>query len=696
MWLDRISGEMHLKPKTPFVPGQWQYVGEGHVSIRDSSASRGHVIIPDADGRVNVEGVGLLKLDSRLVLDPGALQHLSLIGDRLKALSGETWLSWISEPPLIPALQDDLKESNLEKSLIKGLGNLEEVCKRPKTQLMIEEERLPVSRCKRPAVRAPIVLSARSEDWKQRTLWGVRPHKILGVVRDENFEIYENKIAVALVRHLDVALLNRIRDVRRIIDPIEKKINYQHLVGDARNYRRAARILTLWGDSTKNEGHLDFAKETLNRLKVLHRRILALKDSPLYRKIGRINVSGLQLRMTNILQDNETYRGVAELWIAWENHIHDSSPDPDIRWLLEQNAVEGLYRYAFLVVVRALDNLGYYPSAQYEDKPLTENGIWELTGPLETLRLLRQGAKIVLEQTSSGKSMEIISIPSMLEASISIGEWISCIKSNSQRRFILNITADDSRALPKESLRLRSVGNQGDNPDLMFSSIAPWDLESVERVTRALRWFIWSEYYQSYPYTMTFESGWNLPGTKPDWLKIVNNRAMLLRPPTNSKSSWDDLDLRLARFREEVTGLQSKIAETKGTRERLHFKQKLDEAQHLLVADDKVTNNLNVAFDRINRMLNCPICKTHNSPYSFEEADNLFRCKCNECDSVWGLRLCNDCGNKYAFLAFPGNEPCDDLSEIDRRYGSDILSIPLSTHSYLCPHCGLTPESDRV
>lgn len=680
----------------PFVPGQWQYVGEEHVFIRDSSASKGHVIIPDADGRANVECVGLLKIDPRLVLDPGALHHLSLIGDRLKGLSTESWLSWTNEPPLIPALQDDLKESNLEKELIAGLGNLEEVCKRPKTQLMIEEERLLVSRCKRPAVRAPIVLSARSEDWKQRSLWGVRPQRVLGVVRDENFEIYENKIAVALVKLLDKALVRRIRDVRRIIDPRQKKDEYQQVLGDPRNYRRAHRILQLWADSLNDDSHLDFAKETLCRLKALHRRILALKDSPLYRKIGRINVSGLQLKMTNILQHDETYRGVAKLWTAWEKHIHDLSPDPNIRWLLEQNAVEGLYRYAFLVVVRALDTLGYYPNTQYEDKPLIENGTWELSGPLESLRLRRQGATIILEQTDSGKSLEIISIPAMLEASISIGEWISCIKSSSQRRLILNITADDSRALPKECLRLRSLGNQGDDSNLMFSSIAPWDLESVERVTRALRWFIWADYYQSYPYTMTLETGWSIPDTKPDWLKIVNNCAIVVRPPSNSKSLWHDLDQRLENFREEVSGLQDKIAQTKGTRERLHFKKKLDEAQHLLEADNKVSNNLRLALDGINKMLNCPICKTHNSPYLFEETDNLFRCKCNECDSVWGLRLCNDCGEKYAFLAFSGNDPSNDLSEIDRRYGSDILAIPLTNHSYLCPHCGLRPESDSV
>lgn len=688
MWLDRISSQKHSNPLTPFVPGQWQYVGNGHVTIRDFNASEGHVIIPDADGRANVEGVGLLKLDPRLVLDPGALQHLSLIGDRLKGLSSEAWLSWISEPPLIPALQDDLKESYLEKELIAGLGNLEEVCKRPKTQLMIEEERLPVSRCKRPAVRAPIVLSARSEDWKQRTLWGVRPQKILGVVRDENFEIYENKIAVTLVKHLDIALFNRIRDVRRIIDPIQKKINYQQVVGDARNYRRAHRILKLWADSINDESHLDYARETLNRLKALHRRILALKDSPLFRKIGRISVPGLQLRMTNILQHDETYRGVADLWIAWEKHIHDSSPDPDIRWLLEQNAVEGLNHYAFLVIVRALDNLGYYPSSRYEETPLAVNGAWELSGPLDTLRLRRQGTKIFLEKIDSGKCLEIIAIPSMLEASISIGEWLSSIKLYPHSRFILNVTADDSRALPKERLRLRSLGNQGDDSTLMFSSIAPWDLESVERVTRAMRWFIWADYYQSYPPSLSFESGWSIPPNKPDWLKIVNSKGIVVRPSTDSKYSWNDLTNRLNSTIEEVSALQSKIANTKDPRSKLQFKQKLDEAQRLLVFDHKATEELLSAKNSIEKLLVCPICSTRSTPYSFEEADNLFRCKCHDCDSAWGLRSCNKCHVKYPFIFFPGNEPTEDLSDIDRRYGSDVLAIPLNDHSYLCPHCG--------
>lgn len=377
-----------------------------------------------------------------------------------------------------------------------------------------------------------------------------------------------------------------------------------------------------------------------------------------------------------------------DLWIAWEKHIHDSSPDPDIRWLLEQNAVEGFNHYAFLVVVRALDNLGYYPTTQYEEMPLSINGTWELTGPLDKLRLRRQESEIFLEKTDSGKCLKIIAIPSMLEACISIGEWLSSIKDYPHSRYILNVTADDSRVLPKERLRLRSLGNQGDDSSLMFSSIAPWDLESVERVTRAMRWFIWANYYQAYPPLLVFESGWSIPPNKPDWLKIVNSKGVAIRPSTDSNYSWNDLTIRLNNTLEEVAALQAKISHTKDSRSKLQFKLKLDEARSLLDFDKKVVEELSVAKIKVEKLLVCPVCSTRSTPYSFEEADNLFRCKCRDCDSVWGLRSCNKCHLKYPFIYFPGNEPTDDLSEIDRRYGSDILAIPLNDHSYLCPNCG--------
>ena len=81
------------------------------------------------------------------------------------------------------------------------------------------------ARCKRPSARAPQTLAARSEDWERRTLWGIRPRRVLGLVRDELFDIYENRVAVALVDYLDRALLLRLRSVRRVVKLLEQREN---------------------------------------------------------------------------------------------------------------------------------------------------------------------------------------------------------------------------------------------------------------------------------------------------------------------------------------------------------------------------------------------------------------------------------------------------------------------------------------
>lgn len=692
-WIDRISGAASTCPSLPYVPGQWLFSGEGQAIIRESTVIKGDVTLPDADGKMNIHGHGVLRTDSRLVLDDDALRYMRLIGTRLDALNQENWFSWLDESPLVTDLQDALDEQPLERDVKKNIGFLEAVCLRPKTHLMLEEERLLVSRCKRPSSRAPMVLSARSEDWERRTLWGVRPRRILGVVRDDLFDIYENRVAVSLVNHLDVALRKRIRDVRRVVDLLQRKEDYQELLENTGNYLRAKRILQLWADALNDNTHLNDANKVLQKLKGLRRRVLALKDSPLYQKIGRANVSGLELKLTNVMKHDETYRRMGELWIAWENHVRESIPDPDERWLKEQKAVEGFFRFSFLVVVRALDNLGYEPNEVFYDQPLNEVGEWKLDGPLGSLSLIREKSKIILKLVSSGETLAIVPLPSMLEASPSIGGWIESLPEDERRRLILSVTADEPRALPKDKLRLRSLGNQGEASGLMFSSIAPWDLESVERVTRAIRWFVWSDFYGAYPFEVHTGQGWEPPNSVPDWLRVSEGKAFLVKPLQTGGSAWPNLDERFERSKKEVHSLNIKLTETKGTRDRLHIKKKLDETQISFLADEITLRNIKSASSLLKKLLNCPICQKSNSPYSFEEAGGLFRCSCDGCNSYWGLRGCDNCGSLYPFLNFPGNDPSSDFLNVDRRYGSDILAVPLNDQEYLCPDCGVV-EAD--
>jgi hypothetical protein len=163
-----------------------------------------------------------------------ARYSLRVVGDGLRALEAKAWSDWIAETPLIPTLHEALDETPIEKEIAMNLGYLEADCQRPRTDLRIDEERMPVGRCKRASARAPSELAARSDDWEARTLWGVRPRRVLGIVRDELYDIYPNRVTAALVDNLDVVLIRRLRSVRRVVELLKQRENYQHLLENAK------------------------------------------------------------------------------------------------------------------------------------------------------------------------------------------------------------------------------------------------------------------------------------------------------------------------------------------------------------------------------------------------------------------------------------------------------------------------------
>jgi hypothetical protein len=86
----------------------------------------------------------------------------------------------------------------------------------------------------------------------------------------------------------------------------------------------------LWRDALADDRQLKHAEDVQRRILKLRRRVLALKDTRLYREIGG-RQGRLQLRMTNVLSNDDVYRRIAELWQAWEDHIRSLSVNPDVR-----------------------------------------------------------------------------------------------------------------------------------------------------------------------------------------------------------------------------------------------------------------------------------------------------------------------------------------------------------------------------
>ena len=684
-WLDRISGECQEAPGVPFAPGQWRYCGEYPVAVRDAEAWSGDVLMPDPSGRCNVPSLGPIRCDPHYVPDDDALRSLRIVGDRLRALEAKPWTDWVAETPLLPALDDALDETPLEKEIAMKLGSLEAACQRPRTDLRIDEERLPVGRCKRASAKAPGELAARSEDWEARTLWGVRPRRILGIVRDELYDIYPNRIAVALVDNLDVALIRHLRSVRRVVELLKQRENYQHLLENSQNYRRAIRILELWRDALADDRQLKHAEDVQRRILKLRRRVLALKDSRLYREIGG-RQGRLKLRMTNVLSNDDVYRQVAELWLAWEDHIRSLTVDPVVRWRQEQDAAEGFERFVFLAIVRALNSLGYSPTSGGQAVPVNGTAIWTLGGPAGEILLRRDRFCISLSSSHSKDPLKFVGLPAMLEAGINVGEWIASVRERSV--VVVALPAEEPRAPVEARIRLHSLSD-GVRQGPVFIAAAPWDLESVERVARILRWYTWSALYARYPVAIEFPEDWVAPEPTPRWVRIAGRCLYVVRPPASHERTWAALQARIDEAASSLTDAKSKLdaCDQRDRRKRLHLKHKLDRTARDHAADLQVRTAIEGALPLVELLRVCPVCRTASDTHAFEHTSELFRSQCSECGSVWGRRTCDTCQEPFPFLDFPGNSPLDDVLGADRRYGADVLAIPLGDHVYVCPNC---------
>ncbi|MBA2305832.1 MAG: hypothetical protein H0W08_24810 [Acidobacteria bacterium] len=129
-------------------------------------------------------------------------------------------------------------------------------------------ERAAVSRARRFPVQAANYLAAHTEDWERPTLRAVVPKRILAVVREDQFDIYENRVAVRLVDHLVTYLGRRIFEVSRLLRVFEEAGDHSSLAAGGSHWRQR-RIYQLWGDAIDAGEARRKAEQTLRKLKHL-------------------------------------------------------------------------------------------------------------------------------------------------------------------------------------------------------------------------------------------------------------------------------------------------------------------------------------------------------------------------------------------------------------------------------------------
>lgn len=627
---------------------------------------------------------------------------------------GRTWLDVLDVSPLVPGMSNRAEFQRFEQLLKDNVGHLKEVCQRPRTHLRVEVERMAVSRARRFPAQAANYLASHTEDWGRPNLRSVVPKRILATVREDQFDIYENRVAVRLVDHLVGYLRRRVHEVTRLLRVFEE-VSGNHGAAAGGSHWRQGRIYALWGETLDASETKRKAERTLEQLKYLLFTISGLKDSVLYREVPRRSTVSTTLTMTNILSDDAHYRRVAELWLEWAQLGLEQDIRPRAYFEQMQDLCRSFDGFALLLTLRALDQLGFEPTSL--DRPLSDREA-EVHRGSRTVRLSWSSSDGAISLLGEGvEPLRIIPLCSslaMLDAELLRG-LITDAEAHAAAgtTVILYPSPLDATAFehltPDLAARLRSlthdVGTAGRR--VGFLPVSPWDIGSVERMARQLRWVTTAPTFLAYPPTIARPELTELTRARA-WFDLADNQLRILRAPIENdalpvKRFVEDAAARLKQLEDERENVSDRLREVVraggatgsiNTRKK-ELKAEIIDAMRMLDGLQRFESGLAKAVELVDDLLTCPTCNRRaDSRRDFIARDQHFSCTCADCSTNWGTIACGQCSKSIPILRLHGTDWTTKAGEpgwVDRTLGADILAMPWLADSevrFSCPSCG--------
>lgn len=299
------------------------------VSLNDRfELPKGEVLQSDGRERCTLGGVphtfedpwysdGALVDDSREAQRAIVCRALALLASRIERRSDV-----MPSPLLPPEMADELELNQLDMALreIIDRGHLDEIVRRPRYSMKYESELVDVSRVRRIAPGALERLAARSEDWHRRTITAVLPKRLMAMVSDDEWGIYENRVFARLLDRLENYLRRRLAETEELKRVFEGALKLDSAEG--LDFRLREKLCKLWGEATElsegdTESVLDKSNHAIEELRLAKRKIGLLRHSDLYNKVPRSAKVPAELRNTNILNHDQHYRHLKPLW-----HLH--------------------------------------------------------------------------------------------------------------------------------------------------------------------------------------------------------------------------------------------------------------------------------------------------------------------------------------------------------------------------------------
>jgi hypothetical protein len=687
-------------------PGRITLITDQAVEINGVMSSHGHFLLPASDDKAWIN----LGADQGLIIENLPFNHfpekserdnLIAIGKRLQSLeeSRATWHDWLKVPPIAVNNMDKLKVMPFEQILQKYIWHLQRICEQPRTHLTVEEERTPVWRARRIPLKAYEHLSIHTEDWEYKKARSVVPRKVLSTIPNEFLDFYENRLASRLLWEIHKHLSARLINIRKY-----KEIKIELELG---THWRKERVYSLLGEVADPETIQKSISSIERILMPLYDKTLGMFDKPLFTSISPQSRDRIPpaVQSTNVLNNDRHYRFVNQMWREFLRDLY-SRPKTNLQVQLELQALcQDFDRYCLLLVCRALDQLGYKPDRSQDSLRLERGRCVRLVGNSSIVEIewsdkghfiIRDGEDVLLRMVPL--IMDLSSIPDNAQLNSRLDQIIkpwTKIKTDQTKRakstkklpsqlartlIMYPGTSEERRKLPLHLQRLLNTsGIDLSVPiDVGFLPISTYELGTVERVARCLRWAISGTHILSYPPRVSIPVKYQEQLLKNEhWIitdKLLGVAKVLINPEEREYRQYID---QLRTLRGTLTRLGN---QTQQDVERL----------------DRYAEQLSTAFEQLEHLRVCPLCQKVARVEDFHVSDgDIFTCECREssCQVTWGTRMCSHCHQPYPFLDFQKVEQVfDDWSPdwVDHQFGMDALAAPCpgSPHSFICPSCG--------
>jgi hypothetical protein len=612
---------------------------------------------------------------------PEALETTAIRQVVVTLCNGAPWSRWLEAIPLVAHLDQRVHLHPLEKEALTHLPHLQHICHRPRLHLRVEEERVQVARARRIPARAAATLVAHPEDWEHRTLRSILPTKVLSVQVEDEWNLYENRVAVRLVDHLLSWTGKRLDELRRIAAMAHDGRGFDDETSGSRF--RGKRLYTLWGKFCTDDALTRELERTLKTLEHLQEALQALLASPLYREIPRGTFVPAALIPTNILANDPHYRKVAVLWRAWARYGHVPGVTREELRSQRQTDCRNFDMFSLLVVVHALEGAGY--EAQ-PDAALPGGGV-ELNGPLGRARLTAKEGAIGL--AIEGKLLRIVPILAPIDREDATVMWEQ-IHADADRSLdtvvlLLGRPEDLGRLEPRTA---RALGGW-ERPRVL--AISPWSLDCAERVARVLREWEALHRFAGYPPRAVVQPD---PGiTLPAWMRRTGTFIAVVEPaPPEQRSTF-------------IHACDKKADAVRREQEAAHqAKRAFDPGRVKAIA---ALRELAEAAQQLDPWRACPVCKNASNT-DFEPRVGKderwdgwsWWCRCKSCSSQWGTWVCSACQRSFPVLApnvrrSSSGEDSPPVGWLDRVYGSDLWAETCwkqdAANVFRCTRCGACP-----